>query len=109
MEVIYVGCFQTPDSLVQSCLQEDVDVLGLSCHSWEYLHYLPELLRRLRAEAPDVAVVAGGSVLTPRDARTLGEMGVAATFGSGAAPSDIIATIAALGARRASLPAEPLA
>jgi len=108
MEVIYVGCFQTPDTLTRSIVQEDADVLGISCHSWEYLHYLPELMARLRAEAVDTAVVVGGSVLTSADARTLAALGVAATFGSGAAPADIIATIGALGARRADRLTEPL-
>ncbi len=109
MEVIYVGCFQTPDTLARSIIQEDADVLGISCHSWDYLHYLPELMARLRAEGADTAVVVGGSVLTSGDARTLAELGVAATFGPGAVPADIIATISALGARRADRLAEPLA
>lgn len=100
MEVIYVGGFQTPDSLVRSSIQEDVDVLGLSCHSWEYLHYLPELMERLRREAPGVAVVVGGSVLTPGDVRDLKRQGVAAVFGAGAAAADIVASLRSLGARR---------
>lgn len=109
MEVIYVGCFQTPDTLARSILQEDADVLGISCHSWDYLHDLPKLMARLRAEKSDTAVVVGGSVLTSGDAQTLAELGVAATFGPGAAPADIVATISALGARRAERLAEPLA
>lgn len=101
MEVIYVGCFQTPETLVRTGIQEDADVLGISCHSWEYLHYLPEVMARLRAQAADVPVVVGGSVLTAGDARALADMGVAATFGPGTAPTDIIATLRALGAQRA--------
>lgn len=100
MEVVYAGCFQTPATLVRAAIHEDVDVLGISCHSWEYLHYLPELMERLRAEAPDVAVVAGGSVLTEGDERTLAELGVAATFGPAADAATIVASLRALAARR---------
>jgi methylmalonyl-CoA mutase C-terminal domain/subunit len=109
MEVIYLGCFQTPETLVRGCVQEDVDVLGISCHSWEYLHFLPALMEGLRAQAPEVAVVAGGSVLTADDARNLAGLGVAATFDAGATPDTIIATIQALGARRAGRLANLLA
>jgi len=100
MEVVYVGCFQTPESLVRAAIQEDVDVLGISCHSWEYQQYVPELMERLRAEGADVAVVAGGSVLTAGDARALAELGVAATFGPATAPATIVESLRALAARR---------
>jgi methylmalonyl-CoA mutase C-terminal domain/subunit len=109
MEVIYAGCFQTPEKLARSTIQEDVDVLGISCHSWEYLHFLPELMTRLKADGADAAVVVGGSVLTAGDAQTLQELGVAATFGPGSTPPEMIATIRELGARRASRLAETLA
>jgi methylmalonyl-CoA mutase C-terminal domain/subunit len=109
MEVIYAGRFQTPETLVRSSIQEDVDVLGISCHSWEYLHFLPELMTRLRAEGADPAVVVGGSVLTAGDARALKKLGVAATFGAGSTPPDMIATIRDLSAHRASRRAETLA
>ncbi|HUJ74288.1 MAG TPA: cobalamin-dependent protein [bacterium] len=96
MEVIYAGCFQTPDTLVRAALQEDADVIGLSCHSWEYLHYVPQLMARLREQEMEVPVVVGGSVLTPDDERALAELGVAATFGAGAPATAIIERIRAL-------------
>ena len=37
MEVVYLGRFGTPDRIVRAALEEGVDVIGLSCHSWEYL------------------------------------------------------------------------
>lgn len=37
MEVVYLGRFVTPDRIVRAALEEGVDVIGLSCHSWEYL------------------------------------------------------------------------
>ena len=44
MEVIYAGRFNLPHMIVQTCVQEDVDVIGLSCHSCEYLYYVPQLI-----------------------------------------------------------------
>lgn len=100
MEVVYAGRFHTPATLVQSAIQEDVDVIGVSCHSWEYTHYTPELIELLKSEGVNIAVVMGGSVITPADARALVEMGVAAAFGPGATREEIIATITELAARR---------
>ena len=111
VEVIYLGRYQTPDTLLRAAVQEDVDVIGVSCHSWEYLEYLPALMERIPTEAPDVAVVAGGSIITPTDAAKLTGLGVAAVFGSGAAPEQIVATMRRLAAARREaldiLPAAP--
>jgi methylmalonyl-CoA mutase C-terminal domain/subunit len=103
MEVIYAGRYQTPEGLVRIANQEDLDVIGLSCHSWEYLEYMPALLRGLADAELDVKVVAGGSVITPADAETLSAMGVAAVFGPGSDPEAMITTIRQLAeARRQS-------
>lgn len=96
MEVVYAGCFNTPSTLVRSAVEEDIDVIGVSCHSWEYIHYAPELIGLLKTEGLAIAVVMGGSVITPADACALAEMGVAAAFGPGATQEHIIATISAL-------------
>lgn len=101
MEVVYAGRFNTPLKLVQAAIEEDVDVIGISCHSWEFIHYMPELIELLKKEGgADIAVVVGGSVITPADARELKAMGVSAVFGPGAAKDDIISTIAELGLKK---------
>jgi len=93
MEVVYAGRFNLPPSLVKVALEEDVDVIGLSCHSWEYLYYVDELLQLLRAHDVEVPVVVGGSVVTGGDARGLLDKGISAAFGPTATPEDIIATV----------------
>ena len=98
MEVIYAGKFNLPPMIVKAGIEEDVDLIGLSCHSWEYLHYLPELMDLLRKNRLDVPVVVGGSVITPRDSKTLIEMGVAAAFGAQATNDEIVACIQGLAA-----------
>ncbi|MCB1746837.1 MAG: cobalamin-dependent protein [Gammaproteobacteria bacterium] len=100
MEVVYLGRFATPQRIVDAALEEGVDVIGLSCHSWEYLYYLDELFELLRERALDVPVVVGGSVLSQDDKQAIKAKGVAATFGPGTAAADMVAEIAALVERR---------
>ncbi|MBI2161098.1 MAG: cobalamin B12-binding domain-containing protein [Candidatus Rokubacteria bacterium] len=100
MEVIYLGRFQLPPAIVKAAVDEAVDVIGLSCHSWEYLYYLDELMALLRARGLAIPVVLGGSVLTAADARALEAKGVAAAFGPTSAVEDIPATIERLARAR---------
>jgi methylmalonyl-CoA mutase C-terminal domain/subunit len=100
MEVVYAGRFNLPPHVAAMAADEDVDVIGLSCHSWEYLHYLDELLALLRERGLDVPIVVGGSVVTTEDAQALLGRGVAAAFGPTATREAIVATVARLAAAR---------
>jgi methylmalonyl-CoA mutase C-terminal domain/subunit len=93
MEVIYTGCFNTPETIVQIAIEEDADVIGISAHSWEYLYYMPELLDLLTQNDLDIPVVIGGSVITAEDAATMLDKGVAAVFGSGSVVTDMVDTV----------------
>jgi methylmalonyl-CoA mutase C-terminal domain/subunit len=90
MEVIYLGRFNTPAGIVKAGIEEAADVIGLSCHSWEYLHFMPELLEILHKKELDTPIVVGGSVITPGDKEKLKKMGVAAVFGPSATNEEII-------------------
>ena len=96
MEVIYTGCFNTPETIVETAIEEDADVIGISSHSWEYLYYTPELLELLKQNDCDIPVIIGGSVITEEDAASMLQQGVAAVFGSGAIVSDMVNTIESL-------------
>jgi methylmalonyl-CoA mutase C-terminal domain/subunit len=100
MEVIYLGRFGTPESVVEAALQEGVDVIGLSCHSWEYLYYLDELLDLLKSRDLDIPVVIGGSVLSQDDKDAIQAKGVAAAFGPGADADEIVGQIRSLAEAR---------
>jgi methylmalonyl-CoA mutase C-terminal domain/subunit len=93
MEVIYAGRFNLPAMILQMTLEEGADVIGLSCHSWEYLYYVPELLGLLKEKNLSVPIVVGGSVITPGDADVLTGKGVAAVFGPSAEADEIIETV----------------
>jgi methylmalonyl-CoA mutase cobalamin-binding domain/chain len=99
MEVVYLGRFNQPAGIAKAALEEGVDVIGVSCHSWEYLYYLDELFAALAERELRVPVVVGGSVVTPGDARAIRAKGVAATFGPGASPAEIVRTIEELAER----------
>lgn len=98
MEVIYAGCFNTPETIVQAAIEEDVDVIGISSHSWEYLYYTPELLDLLKAKDLDIPLIIGGSVITEEDGKAMLERGVAAVFGSGSVVTDMIDAVRKLAA-----------
>ena len=79
MEVIYQGIRLTPEQIVESAVQEDVDLIGLSILSGSHLELIPEVVRLLKEEGVDVPVVAGG-IIPPEDAARLRETGVAGVF-----------------------------
>ncbi|MCC6709583.1 MAG: cobalamin-dependent protein [Gammaproteobacteria bacterium] len=99
MEVIYTGCFNTPETIVRTAIEEDADVIGISSHSWEYLYYMPELIELLKHNALDIPVVLGGSVITEEDAASMRAKGVAAVFGSGSVMANVVASVKSLAAR----------
>jgi methylmalonyl-CoA mutase C-terminal domain/subunit len=93
IEVIYAGRFNLPGMIVTTALQESVDLIGLSCGSWEYLYYVPELIELLKARDLAIPVIVGGSIITASDEKTLKHQGVAAVFGPSATMAKIIATV----------------
>jgi methylmalonyl-CoA mutase C-terminal domain/subunit len=99
-EVVYAGRFQTPETIAEIAMQEDVDVVGVSAHSWEFLHYAGELAVRLGAAEPAIPVMVGGSVVTPADRREIMEQGIAEAVLPTATEEEIVAAFRELGSRR---------
>jgi methylmalonyl-CoA mutase, C-terminal domain len=88
-EVIYTGCHQTPEQIVSTAIQEDVDMIGLSILSGAHTYSFPrvlELLRENRAE--DIAVIGGG-IFPLEDIPKLKEAGIKELFEPGAKLQDI--------------------
>ena len=80
MEVIYTGLRQTPENIVQTAIQEDVDAIGISILSGAHQQLISELLRVLEKEdASDIRIVAGG-VIPEDDAEELKSIGVYEVF-----------------------------
>jgi methylmalonyl-CoA mutase C-terminal domain/subunit len=92
MEVIYAGLRQTPEDVVESAIEEDVDLIGLSCLSGAHMALFPRVLEILRAKkVRDVPVFAGG-IIPDEDARRLKKIGIKAVFGPGTSLETIVST-----------------
>jgi len=93
MEVIYTGIRQTPGMIIEAALQEDVDVIGLSCLSGAHMELFSEVMTGLEAKnMADIVVVAGG-IIPEDDIPELQKIGVKAVFGPGTRTSEIVASI----------------
>jgi methylmalonyl-CoA mutase C-terminal domain/subunit len=94
-EVIYTGLWQTPEQIAELVLQEDVDALGLSCHSGAHMTLFPEVTAALRSRGiTDVPVFAGG-IIPQRDIEPLAAAGVEHVFPPGTPLPEIVAWLRA--------------
>jgi methylmalonyl-CoA mutase C-terminal domain/subunit len=89
MEVIYTGIRQTPEKIVKTAIQEDVDVIGLSCHSAAHNQLFPEVTKLLRENGVNDVLVIGGGIIPGEDVPFLKEQGVSAIFGPGSSIKNI--------------------
>jgi methylmalonyl-CoA mutase C-terminal domain/subunit len=90
MEVIYTGLHQTPEQIVETVVQEDADVIGISILSGAHMTLVPRILELLRNEgADDVLVIVGGTIPAP-DAEALRAQGVAMVFTPGTSTTVIV-------------------
>jgi methylmalonyl-CoA mutase C-terminal domain/subunit len=88
-EVIYSGLHQTPDQIVETALQEDVDAIGLSSLSGAHMGLFPRVVELLAAaDAADI-VVFGGGVIPDDDVDSLRAAGLAAIFTPGSPLAEI--------------------
>jgi methylmalonyl-CoA mutase C-terminal domain/subunit len=93
MEVIYTGIRQTPEMIVASALQEDVDVIGLSCLSGAHMELFSEVMERLGQKGMDNVIVVAGGIIPEDDIPALEKMGIKAVFGPGTHTSEIVNVI----------------
>jgi methylmalonyl-CoA mutase C-terminal domain/subunit len=89
MEVIYTGIRQSVETIVGTCTQEYVDVLGLSLLSGGHNYYLPKILEQLQEKGMDHILVLAGGIISNEDRRFLKEKGVKEIFGPGSSIAEI--------------------
>jgi methylmalonyl-CoA mutase, C-terminal domain len=93
-EVIYTGLHQTPEQIVETAIQEDADLIGLSVLSGAHMTLFRRLIELLaEREASDI-VVFGGGIVPEEDIPVLEEMGVAKVFTPGATTGEITGWVA---------------
>ena len=89
-EVIYTGLHQTPEQIVETAIQEDADVIGLSVLSGAHMTLFKKLIALLdERDARDIVVIGGG-IIPEGDIPLLKEMGVAEVFTPGAPTTRIV-------------------
>ncbi|MBW1819352.1 MAG: cobalamin B12-binding domain-containing protein [Deltaproteobacteria bacterium] len=93
MEVIYTGLRQTPQQIVESAVQEDVDVIALSILSGAHDYLFPRIMELLKEKGIDDILVLGGGIIPDEDIPALKGAGIAAVFGPGTSTEDIIGYI----------------
>jgi len=90
MEVVYTGLRQTPEQIVATAEQEDVDVIALSVLSGAHNHLFPRIMELVRERGLGDVLVLGGGIIPQADVPSLKEAGIAAIFGPGTPTGDII-------------------
>jgi methylmalonyl-CoA mutase C-terminal domain/subunit len=88
-EVIYTGLHQTPEQIVETAIQEDADLIGLSVLSGAHMTLFTKLLELLKERDAADIVVFGGGIIPEEDIPVLEGLGVAKVFTPGAATTEI--------------------
>jgi len=89
MEVIYTGRRQSAEQIVNAAIQEDVDVVGLSCLSGAHMTFFPKVSNLLKEQKADDVLIIGGGVIPDDHIPVLKDKGIAEIFGSGSMIKDI--------------------
>jgi len=89
-EVIYTGLHQTPEQIVATAIQEDVDAIGLSVLSGAHNYLFPRVLELLREKGAGDIVVFGGGIIPAEDIEALKAVGVKELFTPGTSTQDIV-------------------
>lgn len=88
-EVVYTGIRQTPSQVVETAIQEDAKLIGISILSGSHMELVGELMRIMKERGLNIPVLVGG-IIPPEDRDALLKMGVAGVYGPGTPLKEII-------------------
>ncbi len=89
-EVIYIGLHQTPEQIANAVIQEDADLVGLSCLSGAHIYLFTEVIKQLKERGARDITVIGGGIIPKEDIPRLKEAGIKEVFLSGTPIETII-------------------
>jgi len=95
MEVVYLGLRTTPEQIAEAAVQENVDVVGLSCLSGAHMALFPKTVHLIREKGSANILVTAGGIIPEKDIPRLKEAGIAQIFGPGTSISEIVEFIEA--------------
>ena len=90
MEVIYLGLRATPEQIAQAAIQEDADVIGLSCLSGAHMALFPKTVELVREKTDKKIMFIGGGIIPSKDVPKIKQAGFAQTFGPGTPIPEIV-------------------
>ena len=90
MEVIYTGLRQTPEQIASAAIQEDVDVVALSCLSGAHMTLFPRIVELLKENDGADVLVLGGGTIPDHDVPELKKAGIREVFGPGTSTVAIV-------------------
>jgi methylmalonyl-CoA mutase C-terminal domain/subunit len=101
MEVVYTGLHRSPEEVVATAVQEDVDVVGVSLLSGAHMTLFPRIIDLMKEQGVlDDYLLVGGGVMPDEDVEALKEMGVAEILGQDTPPDALVERVRALVAER---------
>ena len=90
MEVLYVGLLPTPEDVVDTAVNEDVDVIALSLLNGAHLTVFRKVMDIMKNKGIDDISVVGGGTIPDEDKPELEAMGISGNYGPGTPLSTII-------------------
>ena len=90
MEVIYTGLHQTPEQVVETAIQEDVNIIALSILSGAHNVLVKKIMKLVKDEGMDDIVITLGGIIPDEDISYLTELGISKVFEPGVDPNEVI-------------------
>lgn len=90
IEVIYLGLRQTPESMVESAIQEDVDAIGVSILSGAHMTIFPKIKKLMDEKGLNDILLFGGGIIPEKDVDELYKLGIGKLFTPGASTVEIV-------------------
>ncbi len=90
MEVIYPGLLPTPESIIETAIDEDVDVIAISLLNGAHMAVFTKVMNLLKEKKANGIAVVGGGIIPDEDKSKLEKMGVTGNYGPGTSLNIII-------------------
>ena len=93
MEVIYTGLRQTPEMVINTAIQEDVDAIGISILSGAHMTVFPKIMKLMKEKEMNDILITGGGIIPDDDMKKLNALGVGKLFAPGTDTKEIVSYI----------------
>ena len=93
MEVIYTGLRQTPEMVINTAIQEDVDAIGISILSGAHMTVFPKIMKLMKEKGMTDVLITGGGIIPADDMIKLNGLGIGKLFPPGTDTKEIVSYI----------------